>query len=863
MGGTPTDGYAFEVNTTSFGSQTIYNNLIKGVYTIRVSDFNGCSSSIMVTLQEPTAPLSILTIPTVDVKCKGDATGKITINATGGTTAYQYSIDGTSFQPSNVFNNLIAKKYTVTVKDANDCIVTQDVEIKEPALKLALTLTSQINLDCTIRSGSATITATGGTGIYTYTLGSVTQMTTTFSNLGVGNYIVSVTDVNNCVATTPLSILDNKVNPNAPNAISNITLCKSEQVILTPAGSSGSYNFYDKNPTTNVGLTPLVSKTASYTFTPTLNTTIWITAVIGVCESTPIAVNITILEPLKLSAIPTKPLCPTGMDGKIDLTITGGITPYIINWTGPNGFVSTNEDLTGLKAGTYNVEVKLNGFTCKETFQVVVPEGMDMTPPTIKTKDLTVYLDAQGKVSITATQLDNGTTDNCLLQSIAIDKGAFTCGNVGANTVVFKATDAYGNSATSNVIVTVVDIIKPVIVCPAPIEVTLKALECSRKIDFVITATDNCTAIVTQLFGTDKASGSLFEAGTHKLAFRATDPSGNTADCVVDIKVNEYKAGGALLCAGEINLSLGDLCINQVTSSMILLGGDYRCLNSYDIMLKDKNGRLVADDYVRAMHIGTKMTISVVDPKTGSSCWGYANIEDKIAPTIQCPSDALVLCDVVEFGSAPLSSLTGEPRVIYECSRTNTSYFDEYIEINCTETFNTKPANFPADLTFNVDMGKQSAKIIIRTFTVTDIYNNSTKCKQAIYVKTATLDRVNCPSPTTVMCVNGYQNLYPRDTIINGITYKGTGEPKYSNGNPLNIGSCKILASYSDVRLNYLNSSNYEIERTWLLLNCCSGEKTRCIQTIKVIDAKPILALKTGQKFDFEAATVKYYYNIN
>ena len=151
-------------------------------------------------------------------------------------------------------------------------------------------------------------------------------------------------------------------------------------------------------------------------------------------------------------------------------------------------------------------------------------------------------------------------------------------------------------------------------------------------------------------------------------------------------------------------------------------------------------------------------------------------------------------------------------------------------------------------------MGKQSAKIIIRTFTVTDIYNNSTKCKQAIYVKTATLDRVNCPSPTTVMCVNGYQNLYPRDTIINGITYKGTGEPKYSNGNPLNIGSCKILASYSDVRLNYLNSSNYEIERTWLLLNCCSGEKTRCIQTIKVIDAKPILALKTGQKFDLPAS---------
>jgi hypothetical protein len=845
IGGTP--NYTYEVNTTSF-STNIYESLIAGTYKIKVIDENGCMNMLNVTLNEPLAPLSIVSIPTIDVKCKGDATGKITVNPTGGTIAYSYSINGINFQPSNVFDNLFAKKYTVTLKDANGCIVTQDVEIKEPALKLSLALTNQINLDCIIRSGSATVTAAGGTGAYTYKLGSKTQTTATFTNVPVGDYVISVTDENSCIATVPLSIVDNKVNTSAPNALSNKTLCQSAQVDLSPMGSTGSYNFYDKNPSTNVGLTPLAINKPTYTFTPLVNTTIWITAVTGVCESTPIAVTVTILEPLKLTAIPTKPLCPNGMDGKIDLTITGGITPYIINWTGPNGFTSTNEDLTSLKAGAYNVEVKLNGFTCKETLQVVVPEGMDMTPPTIKTKNLTVYLDAQGKATVTAAQLDNGTTDNCLLQSIMIGKGAFTCGNVGLNTVVFTATDAYGNSTSSIVIVTVVDDIKPVIVCPAPIEVTLKALECSRKIDFAVTATDNCSAVITQTFG--NPSGSLFEAGTHKLFYKATDPSGNTAECVVDIKVNEYKAGGALLCAGEINLSLGDLCINQVKPSTILLGGDYRCLNSYTVMLKDKNGRLVTDDYVRGIHIGTRMTISVVDPKTGSSCWGYANIEDKIAPVIQCPFDALVLCDDVEAGSSPLISLTGEPRLIYECSRTNTSYFDEFIETNCSETFTTKPANFPSELSFSFDKGAQSSKIIIRTFTVTDIYNNSTKCKQAIYVKRATLDRVSCPASMTVMCVSGYQNLNPRDTTVNGIAYKGTGEPKYSNGNTLMTGSCKILAGYSDRIFTYVNSGNKEIERTWTILNCCTGEKSECIQTLKVVDAKPTLTLKAGQKFD-------------
>jgi large repetitive protein len=740
-GGTPP--YSYEVDGTAFPSSP-FTDLVAKLphYVIKVIDNNVCTATLNVTLTQPTAPLSILSNPSVDVLCKGNATGSITINATGGTATltspYMYSIDnGVTFQPSNIFNNLLAKIYKVVVKDANSCVTApKDVEVKEPNSKLALALTNQINLDCIIRTGSATFLASGGTGSYAYTLGSITQKAaaeTTFTNLAAGNYIVSVTDANNCLATTPLSILDNKVNPIAPNALSNITLCKSEQVDLTPRGSTGTYNFFDKNPLTNVSSTLLATNVTKYSFIPTTTSTIWITAVTGVCESTPIAVTVTILAPLKLTAIPTKPICPNGTDGKIDLTITGGITPYIINWTGPNGFVSTNEDLTGLKAGTYTVEVGLNGFTCKETIQVIVPQGMDMTPPTIKTKDLTVYLDAQGKATVTAQQLNNGSTDNCLLQSIAIDKGAFTCGNLGANTVVFTATDASGNIANSNVIVTILDNIKPVITCPAPIEITLNALECSRKIDFAAaTATDNCSAEVTQMSGL--TSGSLFEAGTYKVTYKATDPSGNTADCSVDIKVNEYKAGGTMICFSSVNLSIGELCINKITPNMILLGNDYRCLNSYNVMLKDKNGRLVEDDFIRASHIGTRMTISVVDPKTGSSCWGYANVEDKTPPTIQCPFDALVSCDEVEASGSPLSILTGEPRIIYECSRTTTSYVDEIIEINCSTSFTTKPANFPSDLTFSVDKGLHSSKIIIRTFTVSDIYGNASKCKQLLTV---------------------------------------------------------------------------------------------------------------------------------
>jgi gliding motility-associated-like protein len=85
----------------------------------------------------------------------------------------------------------------------------------------------------------------------------------------------------------------------------------------------------------------------------------------------------------------------------------------------------------------------------------------DNISPTVITKDITVQLDANGMVSITTNQINNGSTDNCNIDTYALDVTDFTDANLGENTVTLIVTDANGNSVTDTAIVTVEDITSP------------------------------------------------------------------------------------------------------------------------------------------------------------------------------------------------------------------------------------------------------------------------------------------------------------------------------------------------------------------------------------------------------------------
>src|SRR6266404_5726885 len=125
--------YTYSIDGVTFGNSGTFNNLAAGSYTVTVKDANGCTTTKPVTITQPAAALSASISSQTNVACFGSSTGSVTVSASGGTTPYTYSIDGTNFGNSGMFSNLAAGSYTITVKDANGCTTTQPVTITQPA----------------------------------------------------------------------------------------------------------------------------------------------------------------------------------------------------------------------------------------------------------------------------------------------------------------------------------------------------------------------------------------------------------------------------------------------------------------------------------------------------------------------------------------------------------------------------------------------------------------------------------------------------------------------------------------------------------------------------------------------------------
>jgi hypothetical protein len=106
--------------------------LTAGVQNVTVKDATGCTASTgSVTITQPATPLQV-TAEHIDASCNGANDGSITAAATGGYDAsYMYGIAG-AYQPSNVFNNIAAGTYKITVQDANNCVAFTNVVIKQP-----------------------------------------------------------------------------------------------------------------------------------------------------------------------------------------------------------------------------------------------------------------------------------------------------------------------------------------------------------------------------------------------------------------------------------------------------------------------------------------------------------------------------------------------------------------------------------------------------------------------------------------------------------------------------------------------------------------------------------------------------------
>lgn len=151
------------------------------------------------------SPPQIAAIEVVDAGCNA-ANGSLTVQASGGTGALMYRIDDQSFQASPLFEQLEAGSYTLEVKDENDCLATQEVELK--ALNnLSVSVASIGESGCGESEGTVELQAEGGEAGYSYSLdGENYQQEAAFTGLTAQEYTAHVKDASGCEETAVFTL---------------------------------------------------------------------------------------------------------------------------------------------------------------------------------------------------------------------------------------------------------------------------------------------------------------------------------------------------------------------------------------------------------------------------------------------------------------------------------------------------------------------------------------------------------------------------------------------------------------------------------------------------------------------------------
>jgi len=263
--------YQYSINGgTTYQTSGVFTGLAAGTYNIRVRDNLGCTRDTVINVVQPTA--LTLTATNANASCSATPNGNITVEASGGTVNYEYSIDGTNFQASPVFN-VFEGTYTVTVRDRNGCTKTI-----QQVVGLNNTLAVQTRLDTVICFGASVVLNTSGNAdSYAWTgtgldNNSIASPTATPTTLGVSNYDLLAT-LGQCTFTKRVKITTQsqvRVNAGTNNSIIS---GETVQLNATVTGAN-SYLWTSVPADATLSSTTILNPTA----TPTSTTTYTLTA---------------------------------------------------------------------------------------------------------------------------------------------------------------------------------------------------------------------------------------------------------------------------------------------------------------------------------------------------------------------------------------------------------------------------------------------------------------------------------------------------------------------------------------------------------------------------------------------------------
>jgi len=433
------------------------SSLNSGTYSLTVTDNNGCELNTSASIAGEGIVVSSVNVS--DEIC-GNASGSIDVFFSGGVNPYSFSWDNGAITED--VSGLIAGTYSLTITGAGGCFYTDSYTVGNNTNGLAITSTSVVDENCGDGNGSIDVTSTGGVSPLSFNWDNG-AMTEDITGLSAGAYVLSIEDANGCTVGTSGTVINNAVGFAASiNTITDETCGDATGgVDIDVTGGSLPYAFAWDSGQTTEDISGVSAGTYEVTITDNNACSIVLQGTVNNITGTLAIVNDIIGD-----------ASCTSLNGYIDLSISGGATPYTYAWDSGQ----TTEDISGMSPGTYNCVITDNaGCIVNYTGTISSTGGLITTTASITDE---ICGNATGQVDVVVTggispftyswtgaspsnccdyTLDmvdastswNGASVTVLLDGISI--GDFTVLGGGANMETFTACDGQSIELVWNV----------------------------------------------------------------------------------------------------------------------------------------------------------------------------------------------------------------------------------------------------------------------------------------------------------------------------------------------------------------------------------------------------------------------------
>jgi len=640
---TASGGNTYLWNNGTIGNTLIVSPISNTTYTVTATDINGCTASSF-------RAVTVNQLPNVNIEgnnqiCTGNST---TLTASGGIS---YLWSNAAITPAINVSPLVSTTYTVTATDANGCTNTANRLVTVNALP-----SPNITGDNIICIGESTqLTATGG-GTYLWNTGAVTPSITVIPIVNT-TYTVTVTNANGCTNTSNILVT---VNGSASAQINGVNaICTGANTNLTASGGV-SYLWNTGAITAIINVAPVA--TTTYTVT--------VTNANG-CTGT--SSKILTVNPLPIAVISgDQSIC---LGESTVLTASGGVS-YLWN----TNAITAAINVSPLINTTYTVTVTdVNGCTASTLATVTVDPGTLIC----STQNITVYLDANGAVTINPDQISTGNTGACTNIQATVNPAMFFCNDVGVKIVTLTVTNTNNNQTlTCTAQVTVRDTIKPMLTCPPNLTINCDDFNPNAPLSTYGTATasDNCNVglIITEF---PIINLNQCNVGQISRTFTVTDNSNNSTQCVQLISVVNNNPVGLANITFPPDITVSN-CVGVSTTVTGVTTVNTSNADCSDISIEFTDDLPIASPLCSDTIRRTWIVRDSCQLVTGTTNGIFTRIQNIVvmveAPVITGPTDTILVVDLITCEA----SLSGIFHAVSGCNLTLSN------SINNSATFN-------------------------------------------------------------------------------------------------------------------------------------------------------------------------------